>query len=203
MASVFKASFHPAGGDHQSAAWTFGFTKESEQRFTDLGSRRGKTWPQQPSFKPGWHRGPKITVPRLPDRAYDLPPIAAEFRGAPDTHWVVAPEPGHAAFLMVSLSDDRADLPPLVVGGTETVVGTLPMANGWHLSLISNTRALREDELRPVYAIRDDLKVDIDETPRPGSTSGAIIWVTESPDGPPMFVHIVLGSDNFRERKAN
>lgn len=113
--------------------------------------------------------------------------------------WVAAPDEGSSAFLNVVLSDDRPDLPPLEIG-SGNLVGTLAMSNGWHLSVIHDERALREEEMRPLYEIRDDVKIGIDALPEAGSTMGAIVWVATSPDGPPIFTHIVLGSDNFYVR---
>jgi hypothetical protein len=200
MASLFKASFHPAGPKHPSAAWTFGFTRESKQQIAEAGSRRSHTWPQAPEFLPGWYRGPAISVPRLPDRPYDLPPTKAELGDMRGVEWVDAPEAGNGLFLLVFLTDDdHPDLPALDIGSGRAL-GALEMSNGWHLSVVADERPLREEELRPVYGIRDDMRVGVDSPPQAGSMMGAIVWVATSPDGPPIFMQIVLGSDNFQVR---
>jgi hypothetical protein len=199
IASTLKASFHPAGPDHPSANWTFGLTAESKQRFAELGSRRSNTWAQEAEFSPGWYRGPVISVPRLPDRPYDLPLSEAELGGVPDIQWVDPPAVGSAGFLGVFLSDDRPELPPLEIGDGKWL-GSLPMSNGWHLSVVAHERPLREEELRPVYGLRDEMKLEVNEAPSPGAATASMTWVTTSPDGPPLFVQIVLGTDNFKVR---
>jgi len=114
--------------------------------------------------------------------------------------WVDAPEAGNGLFLLVFLTDDdHPDLPALDIGSGRAL-GALEMSNGWHLSVVADERPLREEELRPVYGIRDDMRVGVDSPPQAGSMMGAIVWVATSPDGPPIFMQIVLGSDNFQVR---
>jgi len=198
LGGSFKASFHPARGPDKPAAWTHGFTRESKQVFDDIGSRRSHTWQQPAEFMPGWYTGPAISVPRLQGRPYDRPSreLLQDSRGV---DWVGAPEAGECRFLRVFLSDDRADLPPFELGEGDSVVGTLEMTTGWHASVITATRCLETHEIPILEKTRDDMRIGLTGSPQ-GTESGSIIWVTTSPDGPPLFVQIVLGSDNFYDQ---
>jgi hypothetical protein len=107
------------------------------------------------------------------------------------------PTPGISKFLTLVLSDDRPDLPALELGEGAHGVAWLPMSNGWHVSILTATKPVQPHERRVFTQTRDDVRQGVSELPRPGIDSGAILWVTTSPDGPPLFVQIVLGSDNF------
>jgi hypothetical protein len=197
LGGIFKCSFHPAKGHHNTAVWTAGFTTESGVEIEEIGGRRSHTWQQPPEFLPGWYRGPSISIPRLDDRPYDLPPMGDDLRDLSDAKWIDAPQRGHARFLTVFLSDGRPDLPPLELGEGDDGVDWLPMADGWHLSVVTAESPLRLDVSAHLKSIRDDVRVGLSEPVETASASGAVIWVTTSPDGPALFVQVVLGSDNF------
>lgn len=77
------------------------------------------------------------------------------------------------------------------------------MTNGWHMALHTSERRLEDHELGPVAKLHDEMRIGLSATPRPGSTHGAMVWVTTSPAGPPIFVHIVLGSENYYKEPAS
>ena len=151
---------------------------------------------------PGWYRGPSVATPRLSDRPYDLPPTDAQFEGISDMQWVDRPAAGSTRFLTVFLSDARPDLPAFPIREGDAVVGMLPMTNGWHLSLCSGEAPLDDHARAFVQDIRDEQRIGFARQPRPGSESAAIVVVTTSPEGPPLFIQIVLGSDNFYDDRA-
>jgi hypothetical protein len=74
------------------------------------------------------------------------------------------------------------------------------MSNGWHLSIVTEEAPTEEHARLVLEKLRDDMRLGFGGgAPGPGLVSGSIIWVTTSPDGRPLFVQIVLGSDNFHE----
>jgi hypothetical protein len=196
--SAFKASFHPADERHESAVWTAAFTAESGVVMDDVGSRRSHTWEVPTPSPTGLYLGPAISIPRLEDRLYDLPPTGRDVEDLSDMHWIDAPEAGSVRFLHVVLSDDRPDIEYQLDHG-ESLVGTLAMTTGWHASVLTWERPLRDHERAIVEKTRDEMDIGISpRPPQPGTESGAIIWVTTSPaDGRPLFVQIVLGSENY------
>jgi hypothetical protein len=193
IGAIFKASFHPPDERHESAVWNHGFTTESGGMVEERGSRLSHTWQLPDEFAPGWYQGPAISVPRLADRNYDLPPNA----GLEDVDWVAAPAPGNARFLTVYLNDGRADLPSLVLGEGEMVVAVLRMRNGWNMVVLSGERPFHAHELPPLQRLLDETRIGLRVEPRRGVESASIVWVTTSPAGPPMFVVVVLGSNNW------
>jgi hypothetical protein len=199
LGQTFKASFHPATEEHPKAVWRHGFTRESGGFIKEKGSRLSHTWELPPELDdtPGWYQGPGISIPRLRDRKYDLPPTLGLSR---IQQWVPAPEPGEARFLTVFLSDAREDLPPFRVADAEGdfPVGILPMRNGWHMTVMSARRPIKERELPPLKKLLSE-KFGLTREAQPGSESAGMVWVTTSPDGPPLFVQLVLDSDNFYE----
>lgn len=189
--SIFKASYHPPDDRHPNAVWRHAFTRESGQVFeTD---RSSHMWVQPPEFAPGWFVGPTISIPKLENRKYDLPPFNED---PDDMRWVPAPNPGNARFLSLRVSDARDDLPPLELPLGAELLGSLPMRNGWHLSVLTDERTLQARDLPPLQQILAET-VQATTPPPPGTAHASIVWVTSSPDGPPLFVQIVLDSDSF------
>jgi hypothetical protein len=197
MGSVFKASFHLVDGAHHSAVWIASFTSESGVVIEGSGSRRSHTWQVQTPSPTGVYLGPTICIPRLDDRPYDLPPTGRDVEDLSGMQWVEPPGAGRARFLRVLLSDDRTGIEYQLAQG-ESVVGTLPMSTGWDVSVLTAERSLKDDERTIIGRTHDEADIAISpRLPEGGTDFAAMIWVTTSPtDGSPMFVQIVLGSDN-------
>jgi hypothetical protein len=194
---MFKGSFHPADAENPTAVWTHGLTTESKAKF-DTGSRRSHVWPLPAEFQPGWYRGPSISIPRLADRRYDFPP----FHGLSGIEWVPAPRPGHQRWLGLYLTDARDNLPPFTLDeGVEPVGSPLPMRSGWHLSVLTQETPLLENEVASVKEFMALASpITFPQAPARGSVAVSLLRVTTSPAGPPLFIHIVLGSENFKLR---
>jgi hypothetical protein len=134
-----------------------------------------------------------VSIPRLAGRTYDLPPFG-RFEGV---RWLPTPSVGHARWLTVFLSEPLSS--EFRVADGTTVVGVLPMRNGWHMAIVSAERALSEDEVSGLENVYREFKIETARPVRADSEYGAGLWITTSPDGPPLFVTCVLGSENFYE----
>ena len=77
------------------------------------------------------------------------------------------------------------------------------MDDGWHFSIVTAERALPLIEQPVLKKLRDEQRWGTTAPPVRGEISGAVLWVTTSPEGPPLFVQIVLGPDNFYENTSS
>ena len=204
---ISKASFHPADERHTDAVWNFAFTAESGLAFGDTGKRQGYSWKLEETSIAGIYAGPAISIPRLVGRPYDLPVSGPHVDDLDDVTWVDAPHEGHARFLAILIDDNRPGLTRNLAAG-EQVVGTLEISKtGWGLSLLTAERPLKEHEIPPLVKILDEAVMTLTPKnvedgsgpvpPQPGIDSAAVDWITTSPDGPPLFVQIVLDSSNY------
>jgi hypothetical protein len=120
-------------------------------------------------------------------------PHAGDLAGV---QWVDAPGVGNARFLSVLLTDARSDLPTLQMGEGEAALGAMPMSNGWHMVVLTSERPLQDHERAIVTKLRDEMRIGTNPAPEPGSGSAAVVWVTTSPDGPPLsFPRLGSGDD--------
>jgi hypothetical protein len=51
-------------------------------------------------------------------------------------------------------------------------------------------------------AVLDEIRLGMDASPLEASAHGAVVWATTSAEGQPLFVNVVLSSDNFYEEPA-
>lgn len=198
VGGFLKVSFHPPRDTHMAGVWAFALTQESGVIFDKQHGRRGRTWEVAAPSETGLYLGPAICIPRLANRPYDLPPAGADVEGLSAMNFVAAPQAGRARFLHLVVSDDRPGIVYDLAHGEE-LVRTLPMTNGWDLSVLTFERPLEEHECVIVAKTRDETVIQIwPRQPLQGTESSALLWVTESPaDGRPLFVQIVLGSNNY------
>jgi hypothetical protein len=50
--------------------------------------------------------------------------------------------------------------------------------------------------------VLDEIRLGTDASPLEASAHGAVVWATTSAEGQPLFVNVVLSSDNFYEEPA-
>ena len=193
---ILKASYHPADSRHRTAVWTYGFTTESGNVFPEFGGRRSNTWNQPAEIMPGWFRT-AIGTPKLHGRTYNFPHILGDVA---DVTWVPTPSPGNTRFLLTYLSDGRSDLPGFPLSRGTEGVGWIRMSNGWHLSVLTAEEPIAIHSRYNLDRLSDEMKIGISGGPvASGSQSAAMIWVTTSPDGRPLFVQLVADSESFFE----
>ena len=63
--------------------------------------------------------------------------------------------------------------------------------------MLTGTKELTDAEKAPVREIRDDFKSGVTGAEISDLKSASMLWITTSPDGPPLVVEVVLGPDNF------
>jgi len=183
LAGIFKMSLHASG------VWVVAFTKQSGAIFES--NRRGKAWRRPPEFAPGWTMGLSICIPRLDDsrlaneRQFDNKPI----------RWLPSPAVGNARWLTVVFSRHRDADPREALPDLAEDVGSLELADGGRVWVLSAERRLTDEEKKPVLDVRDPLKVGAQDPKQINFSS--VLWITTSPSGPPMIVEIVLGPEDF------
>lgn len=191
LAGVAKLSLHESG------VWASAFTTESGVTL-DSGDRRHATWRRPPpNPTDGWTRGPAVVIPRIDGRETITPELDTTKVG----HWVPAPPPGHSVDLNVLFAPE-SDADPTQLGApSESIAGFLDLDDGQRVWVVALQTQLTQEQISPMRQIRDDFKAGITGSVR-DLTAASIVWITTSPDGPPLAVEIVLGPNNFYVENA-
>ena len=191
MAGLQKVSLHSSG------VWTAAFTEQSGVELRNVQNRRSHRWERPPAFVPGWVQGPVIDISRVDTRHLPFPPHAEK---KPIT-WLPAPQVRHKLQIAVLFATDpSASADDLRYG---EAIGSLPLDNGETVWIVASETAMTRNDRRQSFRVRD-VEVGfggatISGAPiEAGKVSAAVVWITTSPDGPPMLVQVPLGSHNFR-----
>lgn len=157
---------------HGSGVWVVALTSESAAVFPETGNRRGKKWKLPNEVAPGFRPGPAIVVPRT---SRGTRPVVGEL--GKTVQWVPAPAPHEAVeFLMLFASPGNR-------WGTESgesMVGRVDLATAGACFVVASRVPLPPETERTVESLLSNTSVRV--TAPEALTSGAFLWITESPD---------------------
>lgn len=189
LARLYKFSMHESG------QWIWASTSQSGIVDKETGLRRRRTWTRPPEFTPGWVQGPAVAIPWVKWRGqFQLigqPP-------PPDTVWV--PGPARKRKLVLNVLFSAAAVPTDGINSVsqpgDWIVGSLPLSNGETVWLQARQAGISSDERKGIASVdREYRGVQVSD---PHAINPWGIWITTSPNGPPLLVQFPLGRHHFQ-----
>ena len=189
-AHVFKLSMHKSG------QWISAFTSQSGVVDPATASRRHRTWTRPPEFTPGWVQGPAVVIP-LGQVAWPVP-----------AHWA-ATTTGHGVGPWPGAEAEACLQPPLrrhhrssrchqfgvPARGLDRRQPSL--SHGETVWVQARQAGISSDERKGLASVEreyDGIEVSGDLS----SMDWWGVWITTSPQGPPLLVQFPLGRHHFR-----
>ncbi len=189
-AHLFKLSMHKSG------EWISAFTSQSGVVVDkETGSRRHRTWVRPPEFTPGWVQGPAVVIPWVKWRG-QFQPIGKP--PPPDTVWV--PGPARKRKLVFNVLFSAATVPADGINSVsqpgDWIVGSLPLSNGETVWLQARQAGISADERKGIASVEREYRGFQVSDLKAIDPWG--IWITTSPQGPPLLVQFPLGRHHFQ-----
>jgi hypothetical protein len=181
---------------HESGQWNWASTSQSGIVDKESGLRPRRTWARPPEFTPGWVQGPAVVIPWVKWRG-QFQPIGRSWPR--DTVWV--PGPARKRKLVFNVLFAAATVPADAINSVsqpgDWIVGSLPLANGERVWLQARQAGISSEERKGLASVEREFRGfqvsgDLSKTDPWG------IWITTSPQGPPLLAQLPLGRHHFQ-----
>jgi hypothetical protein len=190
LAHLFKFSMHESG------QWNWASTSQSGIVERETGLRPRRTWTRPPEFTPGWVQGPAVAVPWVKWRG-QFQPIGQS--PPPDTLWVPGPARKRKLVFNVlfAAATVAADAINSVSQPGDWIVGSLALSNGETVWLQARQASISSNERRGLASVEREYH-GFQVSGHLNTIDPWGIWITTSPQGPPLLVQFPLGRHHFR-----